>query len=288
MTNLNIEPKITINQALMWAAEQIARVAKESARREARLLMEFGSNLDATDIVVNGEKFLSKEQMSVFSSLIKRRKNCEPIAKIIGKKEFWSIPFYVDGNTLDPRPDSEALIEAVLGSLPSREAKFSILDLGTGSGCLLLTLLSELPNAKGVGVDTNHAAIEIAKKNAQQMNLQDRVEFINSDWTENVNDHFDIIISNPPYIKSGEIQNLGEELSFDPLSALDGGEDGLDCYRKISKDISRVLRKGGTIFLEIGYDQENDVCQIFQAQGFKVWGRRADLAGHTRCLMLGE
>jgi len=163
--------------------------------------------------------------------------------------------------------------------------KFHILDLGTGSGCLILTLLKLFSNATGVGTDINSKALTIARKNARNLNVQAKVKFIQSDWNKNIAEKFNIIISNPPYIPTRQIQSLPKEVkNFDPLNALDGGKDGLDCYKYIAKNIDKNLAKNGYIFLEIGQNQENDIIKIFQKNSFKLKSTKKDLGGIIRVL----
>ncbi len=217
----------------------------------------------------------SDEQLNSF---IQRRLAGEPVAKIIGKKGFWKDDFIVSKDVLDPRPDSETLIEAVLEKFPNKNKALRILDLGTGSGCLLLSLLDEYPHATGVGIDISEKALDIAKQNTHT----DRATFMQKDMRQNLSDLgcFDMMISNPPYISTAEIQTLEKDVKeYDPLLALDGGMDGLDFYRALAKQ-----HLATHLFIEIGKDQENHVIPIFESEGWHFSESWKDLGGITRIL----
>jgi release factor glutamine methyltransferase len=187
---------------------------------------------------------------------------------------------------LVPRPDSETLIEAVLQQFPDTTKEFSILDLGTGSGCLLLALLSDFPNAKGTGVDMSDAALEIARRNAEALELEPRAVFVKGDWADNIEARFDIIISNPPYIPTREIQNLAADVAeYEPVSALDGGVDGLDSYRMIFAQLPGVLAEGAYVFFETGIGQAPSVAAMAQESGLQVIDIKTDLLGIERCVV---
>ena len=219
---------------------------------------------------------------------LKRRVNHEPLDKIIGQKEFYKFIFEVNRDVLSPRPDTEILVENALELLPADEP-CRILDLGTGSGCILLSLLKERPKAKGAGVDISKKALEVAKKNAQNLGIQNQVSFINKSWSDKgfVSDKFDMIVTNPPYIPSAEIQTLEEEVKhYDPLTALDGGQDGLQCYRDIAMIAPDLLQDKGYILLEVGYNQAEAVADILMTQRMKLIKIVKDLSGINRCIIL--
>ncbi len=228
----------------------------------------------------NGKPML--EQVDDF---IRRRRQNEPVSKIIGKRGFWTLDLTVNGDVLDPRPDSETLIEAVLKTYPDRTQPYRILDIGTGSGCLLLALLSEYPNATGLGVDKSPAALAVACQNGQGAQAEFQVaDFTNADFLTDV-EPFDIIISNPPYIPTADIAGLDADVRlYDPLLALDGGADGLDAYRALSGRLKRLMKPGGTVFFEIGWGQETDVAPLMEQQGFTFAGHFKDLGGIVRIL----
>jgi methylase of polypeptide subunit release factors len=422
----------TIKQSLESASRGFVGVGIKSPALDARLLLCHVLGVSVEHLVGYPEEEISEEQVGHFLELVERRKNREPIAKIIGSKEFWGREFFVNSHTLDPRPDSETLIEAVLNyssSLPlaggteggkaltgvfgleeftkrnkeaiskanelrknstdtekklwshlrnkqlagykfrrqqsigpfivdficndnqliieldggqhnestnkeydkwrtvylesagyhvmrfwnneitenlegaievilnflhsphptsphKREEGLKILDIGTGSGCLLITLLAEWPNASGVGVDISVDALVVARRNADALAIADRCEFVESDLLANIEGKFDIIVSNPPYIKTGDIAGLSREVSgYDPHLALDGGRDGLDCYRKLIEQLPDHLNEGGKIFVEIGEGQEEDLSRLFERNGFEIIEYKKDLAGIIRCLI---
>jgi len=224
------------------------------------MLIKHITGLTDADLITTENIALSDEQSVLLNDYIQQRLNGRPISKIIGVKEFYGRDFIVSDNVLDPRPDSELIIDLVL-QFQGQKAK--ILDLGTGSGCLILTLLSELPNATGVATDISPQALSIAKQNAEKLNLRDRIEFIESNWLELVDGEFDIIISNPPYIAPKVIAELDVEVSqYDPMLALDGGADGLFPYKVILPQIRTYLKKGGMMAMEHGYDQGDTVHRI--------------------------
>ena len=211
-------------------------------------------------------------------AFIKRRLAGEPLAKIIGKKGFWKDEFIVSKDVLDPRPDSETLIEAVLSKFPDKTEPLRILDLGTGSGCLLLSLLGEYKNATGIGLDISEKALEIARQNAHTC----RTTFVQRDMRKDLSDlgRFDIMVSNPPYIPTAEIQTLERDVKdYDPILALDGGADGLDFYRTLAKQ-----HLAPTLFIEIGKDQEQQIIPLFEQEGWKFAQSWKDLGGITRVL----
>ena len=224
-----------------------------------------------------------------YSQLLARRCAGEPVSRIKGWREFWSLRFDLSPDTLDPRPDSETLIEAALAWVEGRRATpFRVLDLGTGSGALLLACLSEMPNATGVGVDLSAGAIATAAANAVQLGLGARTEFVEGDFADPQvgAGAFDLILCNPPYIPRRDIEMLAPEVArFDPRRALDGGDDGLGCWRRLMPRLRQSLVHGGRAFLEIGAGQENAVTMLAQQAGLQAAGTRPDLSGTVRCLI---
>jgi release factor glutamine methyltransferase len=226
------------------------------------------------------------ENDSLFRQLVSRRAAREPLSHLVGRREFWSLPFKVTADTLDPRPDSETIVEAALDCVSDRSAPLRILDLGTGTGCLLLALLSELPTASGVGVDRSVAAARVAAENAAALGLGGRAAFVVGDWGQAVTGGFDLIVSNPPYIPRDHIDGLELEVSrYEPHLALAGGEDGLSAYRAILPDVPGFLSPGGVAVLEIGADQADSVTALAQKVGLLVSPVRSDLASRDRCLV---
>lgn len=278
-------PKPQLKEILNNAANLLAENGIVSARIDARILLENVFGFSREELIAKSDYLPSNAQTDSFNAFIKRRMAREPVAKIIGKKEFWGLDFKTSKYTLDPRPDSETLIEAVLENYPDKNTDLKILDFGTGTGCLLLALLNEYEKANGIGVDISEDALKIALENAKSLGLNNRAEFILSDWDKEISGQFDVIISNPPYIKSEEIITLEKEVcEHDPMLALDGGNSGLEAYRKIIPAAKKLLKKEGMIFLEIGQGQENDVQIILQDNGFSNITTRNDLAGITRCV----
>lgn len=212
------------------------------------------------------------------NQIIERRQKGEPLSKILKKKSFWKFDFITSQNVLDPRADSETLIQAVLDTFPNKDTPYSILDIGTGSGCLLISLLGEYKNAQGTGIDISPKALNVARKNARKNNIKAR--FIKKDMAQ-MNDSFDFAISNPPYIPTKDIEKLDKSVRlYDPISALDGGEDGLDFYRILS-----LYTKIPVLFLEIGKGQKTAICKIFQKQNWKLSAQYKDYGNIIRVLV---
>jgi release factor glutamine methyltransferase len=219
--------------------------------------------------------------------MLERRRQRQPASQILGTREFWGLEFAVSPEVLDPRPDSETLVSAALGGIGNRAAPLRVLDLGTGTGCLLLALLSELPNARGLGVDVSPAAIRVAEANCLRLGLSSRAELRIGNWGESLSERFDLIIANPPYLSSEDIAGLQPEVArWEPRVALDGGADGLDAYRKLMPEIARLLVNDGFAAVEIGWTQAAAVKAICQVAGLAVRSCVRDLAGRERCLVI--
>lgn len=279
----------SIGELLRWASSELAAAGIEQPQRDARLLLESASGVNGTQVIAFPERSLDTGQCATFRMLVERRKSREPISRILGRREFWSLPFKVSRDTLDPRPDSETLIEAVLDRVADRQAKVKLLDFGTGTGCLLLALLSELPQARGIGVDLNPGAVAIAAENAAALGLAARCEFRVGDWGKNLAGAFDIVVSNPPYIEAAAIPSLDPEVAnHDPHLALSGGADGLDAYRGLAPDAARLLAPGGLLAVEIGQGQGDSIRRIVVRFGLSDMGSKRDLAGIERCLIFGK
>ena len=224
---------------------------------------------------------------ALFQAYLARRASHEPYSRIRCRREFWSLDLALSPDTLDPRPDSETLIDAALEHLPRRDAPLRVFDYGTGSGALLLAFLVEFPNASGIGIDILPGAIETANANARALGLSARTGFILGDWSGMNPGAADVILANPPYILSGEIETLQPEVArFDPLAALDGGDDGLDAYRALAPVFRHALNPGGFAFIELGLGQAGPVASIMAGAGLVNVGTRQDLARIERCLVL--
>lgn len=248
---------------------------------EARILLREFAGVSDADILTDNMPIFDQTKLN---QAIERRVAGEPMGRILGYREFWGRKFYLSSATLEPRPDTETLIEAVLGSglKPKR-----ILDLGTGTGCILLTLLHEIPSATGIGVDLSAEACETAQKNAEAQDISGRAEFVNGNWTDSIDEKFDLIVSNPPYIPSETILNLEKNVrDFDPMLALDGGKDGLDPYRNLLGTLKNSLAAGGYIFFEIGISQVPDIKRLVDANGATLHDVYVDLGGVERVLKI--
>jgi release factor glutamine methyltransferase len=286
------ETPMTLAEAARAAQQALKAAGVEDAGRDARLLTAAAAGVSTADIIGRPEQLLSAEVQTRLQRMVERRSAREPVSRILGEREFYGRRFALSAATLDPRPDSETLIGAVLEIAAHEgwgEAPIRILDIGTGTGCLLLTLLAELPNATGLGTDISEAALATARQNAQALGLAERAAFARHDMLDGVVGPFDLVISNPPYISSGDIPMLAPEVrEYDPPAALDGGPDGLAFYRRISQGLEGVLR--GWVVLEMGMGQADAVALLLQQAFVKTLHaelrRYDDLGGHTRCVAL--
>lgn len=254
----------------------------DRAEQEARLLIKHVFGVSDADILTSSPLEQTGQNGDAFESLIQRRLSGEPLSRILGTQEFWSLPFLLSPDTLDPRADTEVLVQAALdrftGNPPER-----ILDIGTGTGCIPIALLTEWPNARAVATDLSAGAIETARKNAEINNVADRIDFVQTRWAAGVMGPFDLIVSNPPYIPSAVIPNLSAQVkNYDPILALDGGNDGLDAYRSILTEIKTMLEPGGFVFFEIGYDQGESVPRLVEEYGANLSRLISDLEGIPR------
>lgn len=266
------------------AKEKLAAAGVENPEVDIRLLAQHVLKTDHAALLMNLNRMLSDAEVKDLDAAITRRAKREPVSRIIGSRGFWKHEFKVTPQTLDPRPDSETLVETALKCAATPPA--TILDLGTGTGCLLLSLLGEWMNAKGVGLDISGEAVATARENAQNLKLDARATFIEASW-ENYTPAaaFDMVISNPPYIAAGEMPGLAPEVTqYDPVAALVSGEDGLECYRSIVGLLPRFLKKGGWVVFEIGHAQANDVKSILANAGASVIHTVQDLAGSDRVI----
>ena len=281
----------SVSEAMQLVTNALKLAGIEDAQVDARLLIGHALHLDRTRLVAQSDRVLEAREIVVISALAARRLKREPVSRILGQKEFWSLPLRVTPDVLVPRPETETIVEAALDFIMRgglRMEKLRILDIGTGSGALLLALLHELPNASGTGTDVSAAAVNVARANAVQCGLESRSSFVVCDIASGVQGPFDLVVSNPPYIAHDEIAALAAEVrDFDPTIALDGGEDGLAGYSAIAPDARRLLATAGRLFVELGAGQEAAVRALFINAGLTVGVARKDLAGISRVLGAG-
>jgi release factor glutamine methyltransferase len=274
----------SVGTLLCQGGQALREAGIADSRREARLLLAQALESTTEALLREPRAEVAPEAAARFDSLLTRRTAREPMAQITGHAGFWTLDLEVGPQTLVPRADSEALIEALVASgvAPRR-----ILDLGTGTGCLLLAALAEFPEAQGIGVDLVPAAAALASRNAARNGLENRGKFLAGHWADAISGRFDAILSNPPYIESGVIAGLMPEVSrHEPASALDGGTDGLDAYRAILSQLPRLLTSAGIAVLELGEGQGPAVSALAETAGLRVLGGREDLGGITRALIL--
>lgn len=277
-----------LGDLLTWGHTSLKEAGLTNARHEARLLLSLASGLTRESIIAHAERPLSHGVERAYRDLIHRRvQERIPLSRLAGSREFWSLPFILSPETLDPRPDSETLVEAVLTALKQQKREHSplrILDLGTGSGCLLIALLTELPNATGVGVDQSEEALETAQKNARLNEVDARTTFLRGYWADEVTETYDVVISNPPYIPADDLGALEPEVKdHDPYRALTPGPEGLEAYRYLAPQLSRLLTPTGLCALEFGAGQHQDVQDILWTSNLSLVSWHRDLAGHLRC-----
>ena len=274
-----------LREVLRHAEALLREAGVDTPELDARLLMGAALGMTREHMLIHATAKLNQAQVTRVLDFIVRRVEREPVSRILGRREFWSLDFHLSPATLDPRPDSETVIDEALAGIPDKQAPLSVLDLGTGTGCLLLALLSELPNASGIGVDKSEEAVVTATANARRLGLGQRAQFTVGDWGAGLTKRFDLVISNPPYIPDREIETLAPEVvQFDPVAALAGGSDGLDAYRAITAQLPNLLKSNGKIIFEVGAGQSGDVAALLGSAGFSSIGTRRDLAGVERAV----
>ena len=283
---------LTLGGAFVAAASVLRQAGIGTPELDARLLVCHAAGLSHEAYIARTRVRLRPEIVASLDAVIARRLKREPVARIIGAREFYGRKFLVDPHALDPRPDTESLIEAALAAVERRGlngSPLSLLDLGTGTGCVLITLLAELPHAHGIGTDMSRGALALAATNAERLGVAPRASFVAADWLDAIEGKFDLILSNPPYVASGEIAALEDDVAaYDPILALDGGPDGLDAYRRIAARAGEVLAEDGRLLVEIGATQAEAVAGIFHAAGLRLDGPagiRQDLAGRPRVVV---
>ena len=276
--------RYTVDAALRRGTEALNAARIEDARAEARLLLAHVLGVTRERLLLDRGAPLDDAALGRFDALIARRAAHEPVAYLTGAREFWSLGFEVTRDTLIPRPESETLIEALLDRVTDRTAPLRVLDLGTGSGCLLLALLSELPQASGIGVDLSAGALAVARRNAVRLGLADRASFVQGRWGEALSGRFDLIVVNPPYVAAGA-PLPPDVAAYEPASALFAGPSGLDAYAALAPDLARLLAPTGVAALELGAGQAESVAALLSRAGLEPRDRRRDLAGHERCMV---
>ncbi|MGB0571680.1 MAG: peptide chain release factor N(5)-glutamine methyltransferase [Alphaproteobacteria bacterium] len=277
----------TVAAALAEAGGRLRAVDADSPDLDARVLLRQVTGHEDAWLIANPEAEIDRTALQVYAELLERRERREPISQIVGEREFWSRSFRVTGDVLTPRPDTETLIETVLGRVENRNAPLRILDLGTGSGCIALTLLAECPNATALGVDASPAALEVAAANAEALGLSDRIEWRETDWCEGIEGLFDVIVSNPPYIARYELKHLDPEVrEFEPNMALDGGADGMAAYRRIIPSLKRLAADRPIIAFELGQGQARGVAALGRVAGLRIADVDQDIARRARVITL--
>lgn len=276
----------TVEAARRALAREFRRCGLDSPELDARLIVGHALGLEHAALAAQSRRSLAAAEADAVAALAARRLAREPAARIIGRKEFWGLPFALNGETLVPRPETETVVEAALAAIERFKPRAPrIVDLGTGSGALLIALLCELPQASGVGTDISPAALDCARANAAALGIGARSSFIACDWGSALVGRFDLLVSNPPYIARGDIAALAPEVrAFDPRRALDGGPDGLDGYRAIAADARRLLAPGGALVVELGQGQLAAATALFAAVGLAPGAVRHDLSGIARAL----
>lgn len=284
-----MKSSLTVQACVADAKQRLNAAGIADPATDARLLIGEVIGFSLTDFVLNGARPLQADEMHRIDALIARRERGEPVHRILGRREFYGLDFLLSQGTLEPRPDTEVLVNAALpyvrAAVQGKDAA-RILDMGIGTGAICLSLLHAVPEATGVGSDISQDAIATARGNAERLGLAERFETIESDWFEHISGRFDIILSNPPYIRTDVIDTLDREVrEFDPFIALDGGVDGLLPYRVIAEKAVDFLESGGVVGVEIGYDQMADVTTIFASKGYECANRVKDYGGHDRVLI---
>ena len=256
----------------------------ETPELDARIILKEVLSLDDKDLILKESLDISNEMIEKIIAIESRRLNGEPISKIFKKRDFYNSTFLISNDVLDPRPETELIVKIANNYIDKNEVK-NILDLGTGSGCILLSILKENKMINGLGIDLSKDAISIAKQNSKKLNLETQSNFLISNWMSSLNYKYDLVVSNPPYIASEDIKKLSKSVKiYDPILSLDGGDDGLNSYRLIASDLKRVVSKNALIIIEIGYNQSLQVIDIFKKNDFKLIKKYNDINGLDRVL----
>ncbi|MBL8630761.1 MAG: peptide chain release factor N(5)-glutamine methyltransferase [Rhodospirillaceae bacterium] len=275
----------TLRDAILEITSTLKQARVDNPRLDARILVAHVLNADTAVTFLRNDMPLTEAQNALLEQLVQRRIAREPVSRIIGQREFWGLPFDVTPATLDPRADTEVLVSAVIDHKHRYKSAPRILDLGTGTGCIMLALLHAIPDATGVAIDQSEEALRVARRNAMKNNLDTRVQFARMSWAEALSGPFDIVVSNPPYLNADDMAQLSPEVRYDPERALFGGPDGLECYRAIISDLRRVAQSPGLLALEVGLGQAGQVAALLEDAAFRVVEIRSDLAAIPRCLV---
>ncbi|WP_375695729.1 MULTISPECIES: peptide chain release factor N(5)-glutamine methyltransferase [unclassified Bartonella] len=281
--------KYSFKNVIQQTQEKLRMKGISEANLDAKILIEWITGINAAERISQPDIPLSSEHITQIEQAVQRRIAGEPVYRIIGEREFYGISFALSQETLEPRPDTETLIDLVLPFLKKyvkNSRKITLLDMGTGSGAIAIAILKHIPQSYAVAVDISEDALKTATKNAKNAEVIHRFTPLLSDWFNSVTGRFDFIVSNPPYIPAKDIKKLAKEVRLhDPLRALIGGKDGLDFYRKLAHEAANYLKENGTIAVEIGYSQEKEVCNLFETNGFQCLEMRKDLSGIPRALL---
>jgi release factor glutamine methyltransferase len=276
----------TIGGAINELTLQFTAAGLDAPRLDARILVGHVTGLEPSLLFARSDQALSAGESEAVRALAKRRLSYEPVSRILGHREFWGLDFGLNSATLDPRPDTETVVTAALALKDKLPAKPRILDLGTGTGCILISLLSEWPESRGMGIDLDPRALEMAAANAMRLGVGARAQFREGDWCDGLEENYDLIVSNPPYIGESEACALAPEVtSFDPPAALFAGPDGLGAYRGLIPGAKARLSAGGRLILEIGVTQEQAVETLLNQVGIVIETRAKDLSGRVRALV---
>jgi release factor glutamine methyltransferase len=278
----------TLGSILAAASQALTTAGCTEPRRRARRLITSALGVGSSELVAHLDREIAEREAQQIRRLVSRALRCEPLSRVLGRREFWGIEFGLSADTLDPRPDTEAVVEAVLRRIPRRDAPLRLLDLGTGTGCLLLALLSELPKATGIAIDIVIGAATTARMNAGALGFASRAWFCVGDWGEALSARFAVVVFNPPYITRTGLAELPRAVrSYDPRRALDGGVDGLEAFRAIGADLPGLLTPEGIFVTEVGIGQVDAVSAILSSAGLAIDGIERDFAGVARCVVGG-
>ncbi len=289
MLDRGVSEAWTVLRVLEWTTSRFDRAGLESPRLEAQVLLSHALGCSRVELYTSFDKPMGEDERAAFRALIQKRLRGSPVAYLVGEREFWSRSFRVDERVLIPRSDTETLIEAVLGAVEGGEGELDVLEIGTGSGAIAVTLAAELPRARVVATDISEDALEIARENAQRHGVAERVAFLHGDLLAPLGEAtFDVVVANLPYIPTGDLERLQLEVRSEPLAALDGGAQGLDLLARVIADLGARLRDGGMAFFEHGFDQGQAVRSLLDDAGLGPASTILDLGGRERITVVGH